>query len=69
MWIFVLEALIALSLLLFIVWWTLGPAQKRDREMMRRLADEQADVARAARQAATDATATNSPESSRGPLR
>lgn len=38
MWILVVEAMIAVGLLLFIVWWTLGPAQRREREEMQRLA-------------------------------
>ena len=42
MWLFVGEALGALSLLLFIVWWTLGPTQRREQDEMRRLASEQA---------------------------
>jgi len=42
MWLFVGEAMGALSLLLFIVWWTLGPTQRREREEMRELADQEA---------------------------
>ena len=38
MWILVVEAMIAVGLLLFIVWWTLGPTQRREREEMQRLA-------------------------------
>ncbi len=38
MWILVVEAMIAVGLLLFIVWWTMAPAQKREREEMQRLA-------------------------------
>jgi len=30
MWMFVLEAAIALALLLFIVWWTMAPVKKRE---------------------------------------
>jgi hypothetical protein len=37
MWILVVEALGALSLLLFIVWWTLGPTQRRERDELRAL--------------------------------
>ena len=40
MWILVVEAMIAVGLLLFIVWWTLGPTQRREREEMQRLAGE-----------------------------
>lgn len=32
MWIFILEAALALGLLLLIVWWTLGPVRKREVE-------------------------------------
>ncbi len=49
MWIFVAEAIGALSLLLFIVWWTLGPTHKREQEMLRRLARERAEAGAAAR--------------------
>lgn len=35
MWIFVLEAAIALGLLVFIVWWTLAPAKKREDAQVR----------------------------------
>lgn len=38
MWLLVVEAMIAVGLLLFIVWWTLGPTQRREREEMERLA-------------------------------
>ncbi len=38
MWILVVEALFAVGLLIFIVWWTLGPTQRREREEMQRLA-------------------------------
>ena len=37
MWILEVEAMIAVGLLLFIVWWTLGPTQRREREEMQRL--------------------------------
>jgi len=40
MWIFIAEALLAVGLLLFIVWWTLGSAQRRDREELERLKRE-----------------------------
>jgi hypothetical protein len=42
MWIFVAEAIGALGLLLFIVWWTLGPTHRREQEMLR-LAREEAE--------------------------
>lgn len=42
MWILVVEAMIAVGLLLFIVWWTLGPTQRREREEMQRLLREAA---------------------------
>lgn len=42
MWILVAEALGALGLFLFIVWWTLGPTQRREREALDRLAAEEA---------------------------
>jgi hypothetical protein len=35
MWILVAEAMGALSCLLLIVWWTLGPTQRRERDAMR----------------------------------
>ena len=35
MWIFVAEALLALALLIGIVWWTMGPAHKRERQQAR----------------------------------
>jgi len=54
MWLFVGEALGALSLLLFIVWWTLGPTQRRERDEMRRLADQEA--ARVAEPASSSST-------------
>ena len=38
MWLLVVEAMIAVGLLLFIVWWTLAPAQRREREELERLA-------------------------------
>ncbi len=41
MWILVVEAMVAVGLLLFIVWWTLGPTQRREREEMQRLAREE----------------------------
>jgi hypothetical protein len=65
MWIFVLEAMIALSLLLFIVWWTLGPTHKREREMLRRLAEERA--AHAGDGTATEGPSSNSPTNQREP--
>jgi nitrogen fixation-related uncharacterized protein len=40
MWIFIAEALLAVGLLLFIVWWTLGSAQRREREEFERLKRE-----------------------------
>jgi len=43
MWIFVAEAFGALGLLIFIVWWTLGPTQRREQEMLRKLASEEAE--------------------------
>jgi len=46
MWIFVAEALAALSLLLFIVWWTLGPTQRREREALQREIDAKASAAK-----------------------
>lgn len=42
MWILVVEAMAAVGLLLFIVWWTLGPTQRREREEMERLARDAA---------------------------
>jgi hypothetical protein len=42
MWIFVAEALGALSLLLLIVWWTLGPTHRREQEELQRLVDDEA---------------------------
>ena len=56
MWIFVAEAMGALGLFLFIVWWTLGPTQRRERETLRQLARDEAAL-RAARsiEAAPDA--------------
>ena len=36
MWLFVLEALLALALLLFIVWWTIAPVHKRESESVER---------------------------------
>lgn len=42
MWILVVEAMIAVGLLLFIVWWTLGPTQRREREEMQALARDAA---------------------------
>ena len=42
MWILVVEAMIAVGLLLFIVWWTLGPTQRREREEMQRLVAQDA---------------------------
>jgi hypothetical protein len=44
MWILVAEALGALCLFLFIVWWTLGPTQRREREALRELAGAEADA-------------------------
>jgi hypothetical protein len=44
MWILVAEAMGALTLFLFIVWWTLGPTQRREREAMRELASAEADA-------------------------
>jgi hypothetical protein len=55
MWILVLEAMGALSLLLFIVWWTLGPTHRRERDELRRLGDA------AAHEAADEARPTPSP--------
>jgi hypothetical protein len=46
MWILVAEALGALGLLLFIVWWTLGPAQRREREALQREIDAEASRAK-----------------------
>ena len=40
MWVLVLEALLALGLLLFIVWWTMAPAHKREQDEVRRARDE-----------------------------
>jgi hypothetical protein len=42
MWILVAEAMGALSLLLLIVWWTLGPTQRRERDALREAAAERA---------------------------
>ncbi len=42
MWILVVEAMGALGLLLFIVWWTLGPTQRRERDALRDAADSAA---------------------------
>jgi hypothetical protein len=42
MWILVAEAMGALSLLLLIVWWTLGPTQRRERDAMRAEAEAMA---------------------------
>ena len=63
MWIFVLEAMLALGLLLFIVWWTLGPTHRRERDELRRLSEERA--ANAAEGTATPDAVENSPASDR----
>ena len=42
MWIFVLEAALALGLLLFIVWWTMAPAHRREQDEARRARDAEA---------------------------
>lgn len=42
MWILVAEAMGALALLLFIVWWTLGPTHRREREALERAARDAA---------------------------
>ncbi|MEO8937150.1 MAG: hypothetical protein ABI277_14325 [Burkholderiaceae bacterium] len=55
MWILVAEALGALGLFLFIVWWTLGPTQRREREALQQLASQEA-----RRRAATEADAQSS---------
>jgi hypothetical protein len=44
MWILVVEALGALSLFLFIVWWTLGPTHRQEREALRQLTRAEADA-------------------------
>ena len=46
MWILVAEAMGALSLLLFIVWWTLGPTHRREREALQRMIDDEAAATR-----------------------
>lgn len=43
MWILVAEAMGALGLFLFIVWWTLGPTQRRERDAVERLARDAAE--------------------------
>ncbi len=43
MWILVAEALGALGLFLFIVWWTFGPTQRRERDAFNALAREEAE--------------------------
>ncbi len=43
MWILVAEALGALGLFLFIVWWTLGPTQRRERDALQKLARDDAE--------------------------
>lgn len=53
MWILVVEAMIAVGLLLFIVWWTLGPAQRREREEMQRLGSAASSAAAASDEQAT----------------
>jgi hypothetical protein len=42
MWILVVEAMGALSCLLLIVWWTLGPTHRRERDALREAALQQA---------------------------
>ena len=59
MWILVAEALGALGLFLFIVWWTFGPTQRREREAMTRLAHEEAER-RVAAETAVDAAKRSS---------
>jgi hypothetical protein len=61
MWILVAEALGALSLFLFIVWWTLGPTQRRERENLRQLASAEAD----AKPSDGESTAVESPRPDR----
>lgn len=41
MWLLMLEAALALALLIFIVWWTMGPVKKReDRDRAARAAND-----------------------------
>jgi len=42
MWILLMEAGLAVGLLLFIVWWTLGPTQRREREAFEAMRAERA---------------------------
>ena len=42
MWIFVAEALLALALLIAIVWWTMGPAHRRERQEAKEAAKHEA---------------------------
>ena len=42
MWIFVAEALLALALLIAIVWWTMGPTHKRERQEAKNEANKEA---------------------------
>ena len=41
MWIFVAEALLALALLIAIVWWTMGPTHRRERQEARNAAKDE----------------------------
>jgi hypothetical protein len=54
MWLFVAEALCALGLLLFIVWWTLGPTHRLERDALRQLASAEADAKPSDGEAAVD---------------
>ena len=59
MWILVVEALGALSLFLFIVWWTFGPTQRRERDALQKLALEEAERRERADGPDRDAKASN----------
>ncbi len=62
MWILMGEALLAVALLLSIVWWTLGPTQRRERDAAMR-----AEIERLAREEAAKRSAAGTTEAREPP--